>query len=78
MALTFWKMEAALQIGNKVIDTIIILRFYLLIWQWERERMQEVGEAEGGGEADSPQSREPDLELDPQTLGPTPEPKVDT
>jgi len=36
-----------------------------------------VGEAEGEEEADSPLSQEPDVGLDPRTLGSRPEPKAD-
>lgn len=49
------------------------LRFYLYIWQKERQR-EGVAEAE----ADSLLSKEPDAERDPRTLGSAPELKADT
>jgi len=42
----------------------------------EKESMNGGG-VEGEGEADSPLSREPDVGLDPRTLGSWPEPKAD-
>ena len=41
----------------------------------ERENKQEKQQAEG--EADSPLSKEPNVGLDPRTLGTQPEPKAD-
>lgn len=35
----------------------------------EREKAQAAGRAEVEGEIDSPSSREPDVRLDPRTLG---------
>ena len=43
-----------------------------------RERDNSKGAAEGEGEADSLLSRNPDMGLDPRTLGPRPELKADT
>ena len=46
-----------------------------------RERKRKRKHKQEGGieeEADSPGSREPNVVLDPRTLGSSPEPKVDT
>ena len=43
----------------------------------DTERAQAGGEAEGEGEAGSPLCREPDMGLDPRTLGSRPELKSD-
>ena len=52
---------------------------YLFERQHEREREHEQrGQGKGEGEADSLLNREPDVDLDPRTLGPWPEPKADT
>ena len=42
---------------------------------WKHKQVERQAEAEG--EADSPQSREPDVGLDPRTLGSGPELKAD-
>ena len=50
----------------------------LLIYLREREREhKQGGGAEGERETDSPLSREPDVGLDPRTLGLGPEPKAE-
>ena len=54
---------------------VFFLRFYL--FERERESRQAGEAAEGEGEAGSPLSREPDVGLDPTTLGSRPEPKAD-
>ena len=46
----------------------------LFIHERERERGRD---AEAEGEAGSPQSQEPDVGLNPRTLGSQPEPKAD-
>jgi len=46
----------------------IFKRFFIYSFEREREHKQGVG-AEGEGEADALLSREPDVELDPRTLG---------
>jgi len=51
----------------------IFLRFYLFICQRERESVR----AQAGGAAGLLLSREPDVGLDPRTLGSRPKPKAD-
>ena len=58
-----------------MMNSLFFLRFYLFIWQ----RSQVGGEAgrEREEEAGSPLRREPDMGLDPRTLGSRPEPKAE-
>ena len=48
------------------------------MYLFERKKTQAGGGAEGEGEAGSPLGREPDMGLDPRTLGSPPEQKSDT
>ena len=59
-----------------LIFKVLFLRFYLFICQRPSEHKQEEQQAEGEGEAGPPQSRKPDVGLDPRTLGSWPELKV--
>ena len=51
--------------------------FYLFIWQTEITSRQRGRQRERGREAGSPLSREPNLGLNPKTLGSRPEPKAE-
>ena len=56
---------------------VFFLRFYLFDTEKETAREGTQAEGVGEGEAGSPLSREPNVGLDPRTLGSQPEPKAD-
>ena len=68
--LTFNNESLALFLKN-------ILFVYLTARESMKERERTQGAAEGEGEAGSSLSREPNVALNPRTLGSRPEPKVD-
>ena len=59
--------------GMRQRESLLFFFKILFIYLFEREKVRKIT----GEEADFPLSREPNVGLDPRTLGPRPEPKAD-